>query len=82
MKCNILKGMCLEFISLVTKYREGKAIEMMVLPGSMRIFSTAHEKAKSLSSLSVFFTVSVNSMYWKSLLFIQASIEQFGGSQA
>ena len=38
MKCNILKGMCLEFISLVTKYREGKAIEMMVLPGSMRIF--------------------------------------------
>ena len=29
--------------------------------------TTTHEKAKSLSSLKVFFTVSVNSMYCKSL---------------
>lgn len=42
----------------------------------------AHENAKSLSNLSVFFTVSVNSMYCKSLHIIDAFIEQFGGSQA
>ena len=54
----------------------------MVYPCCMRYLAATHEKAKSLSSLSVFLTVSVNSMYCKSLLIIQAFIEQFGGSHA
>ena len=41
-----------------------------------------HEKANSLSSLKVFFTVSVNSMYCKSFYIRYAAIEQLGGSQA